>query len=243
MITPNEFQIYNFLPASSTNEATIKGNASEETNVTKNVDLASLGKDDFLTLLLAELKHQDPLNPADNTEFIAQLAQFSSLEQMTEMNSNLEKTLENNTMMAEAINNAMMINYFGKQITTSTELFNYNGSDPVQLKFDLASELNTGEVHILDTTGTTIQTIPIDELASGSNMVEWDGIKNTGATASAGVYYFEVEAVDNDDNRIEVTPIFTGLIDGISYVDGVAYFKIGEVLVPLDKVHQIATDK
>ncbi len=243
MIIKNEFQIYNYLKESSPDEATIKGRVSEETNVTKNVDLASLGKNDFLKLLLAELRHQDPLNPADNTEFIAQLAQFSSLEQMTEMNLNLEKTLENNIMIAEAINNAMMINYLGKQVTASTELFNFSGSDPVQLKFNLGSELNTGQVFINDATGTTIQTIPIDELKAGVNIVEWDGIKNSGATASAGVYYFEVEAKDNQDNRIEVKPIFTGVIDGISYKDGVAYFKIGEVLVPVSKVHQIVTDK
>lgn len=243
MIIKNEFQIYNYLTKSGPNAATIKGRFSEETNVTKNLDLASLGKNDFMKLLLAELKYQDPLNPAGNTEFIGQLAQFSSLEQMTRMNLNLEKTLENNTLMAEAINNAMMINYLGKQVTASTELFNFNGSDPVQLKFDLGSELNTGQVLILDATGTTIQSIPIDELGSGVNIVEWDGIKNTGVIAPAGVYYFEVEAKDNQDNRIEVKPIFTGVIDGISYKDGFAYFKIGEVLVPFNKVHQIVTYK
>ena len=91
-----------------------------------NIDVSTLGKNDFLTLLIAQLKHQDPLNPADNTEFIAQLAQFSSLEQMTLMNANLEKSLESNINMTEAVSNAMIINYFGKYVTAETDSFMYD---------------------------------------------------------------------------------------------------------------------
>jgi flagellar basal-body rod modification protein FlgD len=72
----------------------------------------SLGQTDFLNLLVAQLKNQDPLNPMKDTEFIAQLAQFSSLQEMSSLNSTMGAYVTQQTYM-----NA--INMVGKQITTS----------------------------------------------------------------------------------------------------------------------------
>ena len=70
------------------------GNSGTEagaTGTTSLTDRSELGQDAFLKLLVTQLQHQDPLNPLDDTEFIAQLAQFSSLEKLTEMAATLER--------------------------------------------------------------------------------------------------------------------------------------------------------
>jgi flagellar basal-body rod modification protein FlgD len=87
-------------------------NSALDSNKTKAI---GIGKDDFFKMLIAQLKNQDPLNPADGTAFAAQLAQFSSLEQLT----NLNGTLTSQNKNYESLINAQSINLIGKQITAS----------------------------------------------------------------------------------------------------------------------------
>lgn len=79
-----------------------------------------LGKDDFLKLLITQLSNQDPTNPMENTEFIAQMAQFSSLEQMTNMNESFAK-------MASMINSSQAANTIGKTVEINVGDTTING--------------------------------------------------------------------------------------------------------------------
>jgi len=79
------------------------------------MDIGALGKDDFLNLFVSQLKYQDPMNPMDNTQFTAQLAQFSTLEQLYNMNNTMEKLVN----YQESLNNGMLSNLIGRQIRTA----------------------------------------------------------------------------------------------------------------------------
>jgi len=82
---------------------------------------SQLGKDEFLNLLCAQLSHQDPLDPMDNTEFIAQMAQFSALEQQTNLNNNFEQFLSGNSI-------SQYSSLVGKEVTALSE----SGEDSLQ---------------------------------------------------------------------------------------------------------------
>ncbi len=84
---------------------------STETQTSASAEI--LGKDDFLNLLVTQLQHQDPLNPAESTEFTAQLAQFSSLEQLNNINDNLK----NMELFQTSVTNSQAVSYIGKEIT------------------------------------------------------------------------------------------------------------------------------
>ncbi|MFC1692523.1 flagellar hook assembly protein FlgD [Candidatus Latescibacterota bacterium] len=214
----------------------------ESSALEKEFDVSSLGKNDFLKLLLAQLQHQDPLNPTDNTEFVSQLAQFSSLEQVMMMNSNMEKSIENSSMMSEAISNAMLINYFGKQITAESNAFSYDGENAVELQF-INDNGAYGKLEIINEEGKIVRTIPLDDMSSELNTVEWDGHTSGGVEAKAGTYTFNITAYDILDNEVDSTPLLTGIADGIHYHEGNAHVSIRGVLVPFNNVKSITQEE
>jgi flagellar basal-body rod modification protein FlgD len=205
-----------------------------------NMDISTLGKEDFLKLLIAQLKNQDPLNPASNTEFVAQLAQFSSLEQMTAMNTNLEASLNSNTGIAESVSNAMIINYFGKTVTAESEFFAYDGEGTQELQFELERPAAYGTIEVTDEIGNILSSVNLDAMDNGPQFIyEWDGMTSYGTEAKEGVYKYEVKAFDALDNEIGVIHMSTGVVSGISYQGGVTSLNMGGILVPFDKVLNI----
>ena len=91
----------------------IAGTTATTAATDQNAKTKILGKDDFLKLLIAQLKNQDPTNPQQGTEFATQLAQFSSLEQLTNLNATLRSQTQDNLNLV----NAQAINLIGKEIT------------------------------------------------------------------------------------------------------------------------------
>ena len=146
-----------------------------------------LGKDDFLKLLTVQLRYQDPLNPMENTEFIAQMAQFSSLEQLQNMNAGLAQNLGAETQLHAAFKNNLVTSLVGKTVEISTAEIEFDGSDSKPLAYRVAADASKASLRILDARGLLVRELDLD-VSNTYGTVVWDGKSTKGGEVPAGAY-------------------------------------------------------
>lgn len=199
-----------------------------------------MSKDDFLQMFVSTLKYQDPLNPMSNEEFAAQLANFSQLEQLQNMNSNLETMVNSNMIMTQSINNSLAATFIGKDIKTINPDFNYKMDDgDKELNFTLNGNSALIKVNIYNENGELIRTIEKANLESGDGKVNWDGRTDSGSNAGDGKYSFEIKAYDENGDEVSASIFQRFQINGIKYVDGMANLMAGDSLIPLGQITEI----
>jgi flagellar basal-body rod modification protein FlgD len=195
----------------------------------------TMGKDAFLTLLITQLQHQDPLNPADSTEFTAQLAQFSSLEQLNNVNENLSAL----KLYQASINNAQAVSFIGKDILATGNSVEARSGQTVACEFDLAKPAQKVVVSVYDATGAFVKDVVATGLTAGRQTVSWDGRDRSGNTVADGTYTFEVQAEGSGKEAVAATTYTRGTVAGVSFQDGVTYLAVGNRRVAIGDVVQV----
>lgn len=194
-----------------------------------------LGKDDFLSLLITQLQYQDPINPMDSTEFTAQLAQFSTLEQLNNVNSNLELS----QLYQASINNSQAVGFIGKTVNAFGNMASVADGVADSITFKLAKDASDVIVHIYNSDGNLIRTIQPGALKSGEHNLEWDGADNDGNEVPDATYTFEVVATDSAGNPVSATTFITALVSGVSFRDNTTYLLAGNQEVPIGSVFKV----
>jgi flagellar basal-body rod modification protein FlgD len=194
-----------------------------------------LDKDAFLKLLTAQLQHQDPLNPADSTEFTAQLAQFSALEQL----SNVNETLNTLKLYEASINNAQAVGFIGKDIVANGNSIEMKSGQPVSCDYELPAAAKRVVVTIYDATGNFVRDYDQTELAAGRQSLTWDGRDRNGNTVADGAYTFEVQAVDQKGAKLDAKTFSKGTVTGVTFEDGVTYLITGRNKTAIGDVTQV----
>lgn len=181
--------------------------ATSSTSTQKKAD-TTLGKEDFLSLLVAQLKNQDPLNPDDPTEFTAQLAQFSSLEQLFNINSSMSSLAS----AFESANQLTALSTIGKEVAFSAGSFNFDGK-PVTLGYQLPEQ--AADVSIaLKKDGVTVATLTGEDLSKGTHYLTWDGLNQSGTVAATGDYKIVIQAKDSQGNTITAPSVVRSVVTG-----------------------------
>jgi len=197
-------------------------------------DRNTLAKDDFLKLLVAQLRNQDPMNPASNQEFAAQLAQFSSLEQLQQMNSFLQESVESNKLLGKVINNDVAVSYIGKDIRAVGNRLHLVEGEDVTIRFTQERASAGTKIKIYDAiTGNWVHTLDLGASPAGGLDVVWNGKNAGGEQMPEGFYSFQVEAGDYEGNQIDTLGFMFGSVTGVRYINGEAHLLLGEEEVSL----------
>ncbi len=193
-----------------------------------------LGRDQFLTLLVAQLKNQDPLKPLESADFTAQLAQFSSLEQLFGMNESLKGIEE--AMAAQESGD--VLDYIGRSVKTlDNSIFVKDGTMESNVY-----ELQDGAevvVTIRDDEGLEIRTIYAGWQDAGEHKLDWDGKDNQGSVVGDGIYTFELEATDEQGFIVPYDTYLTGEVTGVTYYGGDPFLMVGNKLLAPENVIEV----
>jgi len=193
-----------------------------------------LGKDDFLKLLLLELKYQDPTAPMDSEKILSQTSQLATLESTENTNKALSE-------LAASLNTSMQysgISAIGKMADVGSNAIVLEESSNVNFELYYPQDITTGEVKILDNNGNVLKTMPVGATSAGIAQFTWDGTNAQGERLDAGVYYAESSYAKADGTsataRVGIYPI-----DSIKFDSGKTYAKLGSNYVEFDTIKEI----
>jgi len=194
-----------------------------------------LGQEAFLQLLTTQLQYQDPLNPQSDTDFIAQLAQFSSLEQLRSVNQNLD-TIE---LYQISLNNSNALNLVGKEVNIQDGELNHVEGQEHKVNYTIPPGADAITITIKDEDGRTVKTVDLDGSQPGESDFTWGGMDDAGNAVSEGTYSIEITARDDEGNSINLGVYQRLRVDGLAYENGGILLIVGDRKLPIDGVNEV----
>lgn len=202
---------------------------------------SGLGRDAFLQLLVTQLRNQDPTSPQSGSEFAAQLAQFSSVEQLTQISQAMAGQGQQLGLLAQAL---MMVragqaemagqlsgridlqsasSLIGQTVQVRSDAVAWDGAGPVDIPVHLAGAAREVEVTLRNASGDVVRVLRVGPQAAGTATLAWDGAGTDGQPLPPGTYTASVSATSSTGSPVTASPALTGRVDRIT-VEGDGVF-------------------
>ncbi|WP_456404636.1 FlgD immunoglobulin-like domain containing protein [Hydrogenimonas sp.] len=193
-----------------------------------------LGKDDFLQLLLIEMRYQDPTDPMDTEKILSQTSELASLE----ASENTNKALEDLAASLGTSQNLTAVSAIGKIADLGNDDIRLDESGSTFFDLYLPDPVASGIFTITDSSGNVVKTIGLENLDQGVQAFEWDGTDDQGQRVESGIYHGSISYLNPDGESVESR---VGLypIESVRFENGEAYFKLGNSYVPMLQVKEI----
>ena len=156
-----------------------------------------LGKNEFLELLVTQLNNQNPLEPQENGEFIAQLAQFSTVEGVEKLNSSME-TMLSGYQSSQALQASSLV---GRKVIVPSDKAVVDTSETFKASLVLPTSSSNVSVNVYDSAGTVVNRINMGQREAGNVSFMWDGKDSSGKTLPPGTYKFEAQATYQGETK------------------------------------------
>ena len=194
-----------------------------------------MGKDEFLKILVAQLANQDPTKPQDSTQFVAELAQFSSLEQQQQTVSNLHTLL----MGQVTANQTSASSFIGKDVTYLGGSIHFDGTTAMTATANLPTPADKVTVSVTDGAGNVVRTMQLGAEGAGDVPVVWDGRDDRGALLPPGDYSLQPAAFDASGKAVPINLSTSGTVSGVAFQNGISLLKVGSSLIKMSDVTSI----
>jgi flagellar basal-body rod modification protein FlgD len=198
----------------------------------------AMGRDAFLKLLVAQMKNQDPLKPQDNSQFVAELAQFSSLEQSMGINDRLDLLATQNQGLA----NSQVVGMVGNEVTVKGSMVtSAGGGAAVPVSFSLSGDTASTVVTVRNQAGKVVRTLDLGAREDGMVKLSWDGRDQAGMVQPAGTYVVSVSAKNDKDAAVSVSQETTGIVKSVSFDKGYPVLQLDNgTSVPVSDLLRVA---
>lgn len=199
---------------------------------------ANMGSDTFMKLLVAELKNQDPNQPLDARDMVAQLATLSSVQKLTEIDDKMT-TLQSGSNTTSSLQSSGLI---GRTVSVNTNRLSLTNDSLSQPKgsFQLQGAAKDVQIKVISSDGTAVRTLDAGALKGGTQSFAWDGNMDNGQRAQPGSYTFQVTAMDDKNLPVPASSEVSGLVTEVTYENGAPEVVVGGAHALLSDVTSIA---
>lgn len=212
-------------------------NFIDETKKMRTVGNKELGKDAFMSLLLTQMKNQDPTNPLKSHEMAAQLAQFTSLEKLHNINEAIEGLRKDN----QPDHNFQALSFIGRTISTdNSKVGRTSTNEQHDIRFTLNADAPEVTMVVKDASGTPIRTLNYKNMKSGKNELNWNGMTDEGQAAPAGDYTVAIEAKGSNGRKLGVETKTEGVITGVNFTPKGPQLLVGKQVINMSDVKSIS---
>lgn len=188
-----ETAITDFLPSNIVAQPTVAGARGDD----------ELTQSDFLELMIAQIQNQNPTNPADTAQFTSQIADFSVVEGVTELNESFAQFTDAFTGQT----NIDAVGLVGRSVTTGTNTGLLEEGSQISATIDLPQQSPLVNLIVQDETGAVVSQTQLGGLESGQHQVVWDGTDDEGNPVEPGIYRLSTEASIDGQNQGVITNV------------------------------------